>query len=160
MYLRTCQVSVLQAFDKFLSRLILHIQVWPFLSFLMLKCWTVPKWSIGDNLHGHVEDGLITSKVMCLVNCLLEYRLGTVYMLNSQTKCCLVHPCVSFLHKLCLEPAYIGKITWRTLLINNTEVEWMIQYGLMLIYLLLTFQSIHIFYVCNWYILSAWRVEF
>ncbi|CAM8924446.1 unnamed protein product [Rhodiola kirilowii] len=35
---------------------------------------TAPGWCIGDDLQGDIDDGLLTSKVSCLVNCLLEYR--------------------------------------------------------------------------------------
>ncbi|KAK7331288.1 hypothetical protein VNO77_25509 [Canavalia gladiata] len=33
-----------------------------------------PQWSIGDNIKYNVEKGLITSKVCCLIDSLLEYR--------------------------------------------------------------------------------------
>ncbi|KAK7380380.1 hypothetical protein VNO78_32890 [Psophocarpus tetragonolobus] len=33
-----------------------------------------PQWSIGDNIKSEVEMGLLTSKVCCLVDSLLEYR--------------------------------------------------------------------------------------
>uniref|UniRef100_A0A7N0VG03 Uncharacterized protein n=1 Tax=Kalanchoe fedtschenkoi TaxID=63787 RepID=A0A7N0VG03_KALFE len=36
------------------------------------------KWSIDDNLQGHIHDGLLTSKVSSLVSCLLEYRLVNI----------------------------------------------------------------------------------
>ncbi|KAL2341557.1 hypothetical protein Fmac_009497 [Flemingia macrophylla] len=33
-----------------------------------------PRWSIGDNVNSDVEMGLLTSKVCCLIDSLLEYR--------------------------------------------------------------------------------------
>jgi len=33
-----------------------------------------PNWSVGDNVQRDVDAGLITSKVVCLIESLLEYR--------------------------------------------------------------------------------------
>ncbi|GAU25920.1 hypothetical protein TSUD_16580, partial [Trifolium subterraneum] len=33
-----------------------------------------PQWTIGDNMNSDVEIGLLTSKVSCLIDCLLEYK--------------------------------------------------------------------------------------
>ncbi|KEH20231.1 endoribonuclease dicer-like protein [Medicago truncatula] len=33
-----------------------------------------PQWTIGDNMNSDMERGLLTSKVCCLMDCLLEYR--------------------------------------------------------------------------------------
>ncbi|GAU21811.1 hypothetical protein TSUD_176570 [Trifolium subterraneum] len=33
-----------------------------------------PQWTIGENMNSDVEKGLLTSKVSCLIDCLLEYR--------------------------------------------------------------------------------------
>ncbi|KEH42074.1 endoribonuclease dicer-like protein [Medicago truncatula] len=33
-----------------------------------------PQWIIGDNMNSDMERGLLTSKVCCLMDCLLEYR--------------------------------------------------------------------------------------
>ncbi|XP_039686333.1 endoribonuclease Dicer homolog 2 isoform X2 [Medicago truncatula] len=33
-----------------------------------------PRWTIADNMNSNLEMGLLTSKVCCLIECLLEYR--------------------------------------------------------------------------------------
>ncbi len=33
-------------------------------------------WSIGDNVRANMDEGLLTSKVVCLIESLLEYRLA------------------------------------------------------------------------------------
>ncbi|CAJ2657950.1 unnamed protein product [Trifolium pratense] len=33
-----------------------------------------PRWTIGDNMNSDMELGLLTSKVSCLIDCLLEYK--------------------------------------------------------------------------------------
>jgi hypothetical protein len=35
-----------------------------------------PEWSIGDNVEANVDAGLVSSKVACLIESLLEYRLA------------------------------------------------------------------------------------
>ena len=35
-----------------------------------------PGWSIGDNISASMDAGLLTSKVICLIESLLEYRLA------------------------------------------------------------------------------------
>ena len=53
-----------------------------------------PGWSIGDNLISDVDVGLLTSKVRCLIDTLLEYRLSSLIdffqnILNVVLKSCL-----------------------------------------------------------------------
>jgi len=43
--------------------------------YTMLSSCSGPQWSIGGNIKSDVEMGLLTSKVCCLIDSLLEYRL-------------------------------------------------------------------------------------
>lgn len=40
-----------------------------------MSSYSDPRWSIGDNKNFDLDMGLLTSKVSCLIDCLLEYRL-------------------------------------------------------------------------------------